>query len=196
MFTRSWERALAKTSVIERIKEAALSLVVERGVGATTIRDLAQMAGVAEGALYRHYATKEDLIRDLFRERYAAFARRLEIVQAGQRDLRAKLRAIVRDTCRLFDEDQISYRFLLLAQHEAMRLFPPGPDSPVPVLRAMIASAMRAGEIRFRNAELGAALVLGLMIQPAVSIVNGTLSGPLSRHADEIAGACERTLFK
>jgi AcrR family transcriptional regulator len=187
---------LVRASVIERIKEAALSLVVERGVGATTIRDLAQMAGVAEGALYRHYATKEDLIRDLFRERYAAFARRLEIVQAGQRDLRAKLRAIVRDACRLFDEDQVSYRFLLLAQHEAMRLFPPGPDSPVPVLRAMIAGAMRAGEIRFRNAELGAALVLGLMIQPAVSIVNGTLSGPLSRHADEIAGACERALFK
>jgi AcrR family transcriptional regulator len=187
---------MSKPSAIERIKDAALRLVVERGVGATTIRDLAQMAGVAEGALYRHYATKEDLIRDLFRERYAAYARRLELVQAKERGLRAKLHAIVRDTCRLFDEDQATYRFLLLAQHEAMRLFPPGPDSPVPVLRAMIASAMRAGEIKFRNADLGAAMILGLMIQPAVSVVNGTLSGPLARHADEIAGACERTLFK
>lgn len=187
---------MSRTSAIERIKEAALALVVERGVGATTIRDLAQSAGVAEGALYRHYATKEDLIRELFRERYAGFARRLEFIQAKEKGLRAKLRAIVRDTCRLFDEDQVSYRFLLLAQHEAMRLFPPGPDSPVPVLRMMIAAAIRAGEIRFRNADLGAALVLGLMIQPAVSIVNGTLTGPLHRHADEIAGACERALFK
>ncbi len=84
-----------KPSAIERIKDAALRLVVERGVGATTIRDLAQMAGVAEGALYRHYATKEDLIRELFRERYAAYARRLELVQAKERGLRAKLRAIV-----------------------------------------------------------------------------------------------------
>ena len=187
---------MSKLSAIERIKEAALRLVVERGVGATTIRDLAQLADVAEGALYRHYATKEDLIRELFKERYARFAQRLDLVQRGQQGLQAKLRAIVRDTCRLFDEDQATYRFLLLAQHEAMRLFPPGPDSPVPVLRTMIASAIKSGEIKFRNADLGAALVLGLMIQPAVSVVNGTLSGPLARHADEIAGACERTLFK
>ncbi|MBV8976138.1 MAG: TetR/AcrR family transcriptional regulator [Alphaproteobacteria bacterium] len=187
---------MSRTSAIARIKEAALSLVVERGVGPTTIRDLAHAAGVSEGALYRHYATKEDLIRELFRERYGAFAHRLELVQAKEKGLRAKLRAIVRDTCRLFDEDQISYRFLLLAQHEAMRLFPPGPESPVPVLRGMIAAAIRTGEIKFRNADLGAALILGLMIQPAVSVVNGTLSGPLSRHADEMAGACERTLFK
>ena len=108
---------MSKPSAIERIKDAALRLVVERGVGGTTIRDLAQMAGVAEGALYRHYATKEDLIRELFRERYAAYARRLELVQAKERGLRAKLRAIVRDTCRLFDDDQVTYRFLLLAQH-------------------------------------------------------------------------------
>jgi hypothetical protein len=60
----------------------------------------------------------------------------------------------------------------------------------------MIASAIRSGEVKFRNADLGAAMVLGLMIQPAVSVVNGTLAGPLSKHAEEIAGACARALFK
>jgi AcrR family transcriptional regulator len=187
---------MSRNSAIDRIKQAALRLVVERGVGGTTIRDLAELAEVSEGALYRHYATKEDLIRDLFKEHYAAFARRIALLQAREKDLRAKLKAIVRDTCRLFDEDPIAYRFLLLAQHEAMRLFPPGPDSPVPVLRQMIAGAVRAGEIRFKSADLGAAMMLGLMIQPAVSVINGTLSGPMSRHADEIAGGCERVLFR
>jgi AcrR family transcriptional regulator len=187
---------MSKVSAIDRIKQAALRLVVERGVGGTTIRDLAEMAQVSEGALYRHYATKEDLLRDLFKEHYAAFAKRLAFLQAREKDLRAKLRAIVRDTCRLFDEDPVAYRFLLLAQHEAMRLFPPGPDSPVPVLRQMIASAARSGEIKFKNADLGAAMILGLMVQPAVSVINGTLSGPMSRHADEIAGGCERVLYR
>ena len=187
---------MSKVSAIDRIKQAALRLVVERGVGGTTIRDLAEMAEVSEGALYRHYATKEDLLRDLFKEHYAAFARRIALLQGQEKDFRAKLRAIVRDTCRLFDEDPVAYRFLLLAQHEAMRLFPPGPDSPVPVLRQMIAAAIRSGEIKFKNADLGAAMTLGLMVQPAVSVINGTLAGPMSRHADEIAGGCERALFR
>ena len=65
-------------STIARIKDVALRLMVEKGVAETTIRDLAREAGVAEGTLYRHYASKEDMVRDLFREHYAEFARRLE----------------------------------------------------------------------------------------------------------------------
>jgi len=187
---------MAVRSTIARIKEVALRLLVEKGVGETTIRDLAREAGVSEGSLYRHYDSKEDLVRDLFREHYAQFAHRLQTVQASHKTLRAKLKAIVADTCRRFDDEPITYRFLLLAQHEAMRRFQPSLDSPVPVLRTMIGQAIKAGEVRLKNPDLGAALVLGLLIQPAVSIVNGTLAGPMSLHADEIADAAARVLLK
>ena len=183
-------------STIARIKDVALRLMVEKGVAETTIRDLAREAGVSEGSLYRHYESKEDLVRDLFREHYAEFARRLLEVQSGHKTTRAKLKAVVADTCRRFDEDPITYRFLLFAQHEAMRRFQPVLDSPVPVLRGMIVQGIKSGEVRLKNADLGAALVLGLLIQPAVSIVNGTLAGPLSLHADDIAEACARVLLK
>ena len=183
-------------STIARIKDVALRLMVEKGVAETTIRDLAREAGVSEGSLYRHYDSKEDLVRDLFREHYAEFARRLHQLQAAQKTIRAKLRAIVTDTCRRFDEDPITYRFLLLAQHEAMRRFQPVLESPVPVLRGIILQGIKTGEVKVKNPDLAAAMILGLLIQPAVSIVNGTLAAPLSLHGEDIAGACARVLLK
>ena len=183
-------------STIARIKDVALRLMVEKGVAETTIRDLAREAGVAEGTLYRHYASKEDMVRDLFREHYAEFARRLERLMAGHRTVRAKLAAVVQDTCRQFDQAPTVYRFLLFAQHEAMRRFPPGLDSPIPVLRAMLKQGIKTGEVKMTNPDLGAAMILGLLIQPAVSVVNGTLSAPLSQHADDIAAACARVVLK
>lgn len=50
---------------IERIKEAAIQMVVLRGVGGASISEIAHKAGVAEGYLYRHYKGKTELINDL-----------------------------------------------------------------------------------------------------------------------------------
>jgi AcrR family transcriptional regulator len=181
-----------RETVLERLKEAAMRLVAEKGVAQTTVRDLAQAAGVSEGALYRHYETKEDLIRDLYREQYAAFGQTLRKLHLAEKSLKAKIAAIAQHACRLFDEDPITYRFLLLAQHEAMRSFPADKDSPVAVLREVLAR----GEGRVDNPDLAVALWLGLLVQPAASIVNGSLAGPLTRYADDIAAASLRTLLK
>lgn len=45
-----------------RIAEAALKVLLEKGVYETTLRDICSRAGVSMGALYTHYATKDDLI--------------------------------------------------------------------------------------------------------------------------------------
>src|SRR5437899_1439078 len=56
------------------IERAALRLFVTRGVRGTTVRDIAADAGVAEGTLYRHWRSKRDLARTLFRASAAALA--------------------------------------------------------------------------------------------------------------------------
>ena len=50
---------------IERIKTAALEMVVQKGFGGASISEIAKLAGVAEGYLYRHYKGKTELVNDL-----------------------------------------------------------------------------------------------------------------------------------
>jgi TetR/AcrR family transcriptional regulator, regulator of cefoperazone and chloramphenicol sensitivity len=52
-----------------RIRDAALRLFADRGIDATTVRDIAKEAGVSAGLLRHHFGAKEDL-RDAC-DRYA-----------------------------------------------------------------------------------------------------------------------------
>ncbi|RKF48574.1 TetR/AcrR family transcriptional regulator [Paraburkholderia fungorum] len=51
---------------------AAKRLFVERGFGATSLRDIAAEAGYTQGAFYSNFASKEDLFVELMRERSRA----------------------------------------------------------------------------------------------------------------------------
>ncbi len=44
-----------------RIRDAALKLFAERGIDATTVRDIAKEAGVSPGLLRHHFGSKDDL---------------------------------------------------------------------------------------------------------------------------------------
>lgn len=48
---------------------AAKRLFVERGFGATSLRDIAAEAGYTQGAFYSNFASKEELFMELMRER-------------------------------------------------------------------------------------------------------------------------------
>jgi AcrR family transcriptional regulator len=49
------------------ILDAALSVFVEKGYEGGTMRDIAQRVGVTEPAIYRHFASKEELFLELLR---------------------------------------------------------------------------------------------------------------------------------
>ena len=48
------------------ILRAAMKLFSERGLAATTIRDIAEESGYTNPALYKHFASKEELALHLF----------------------------------------------------------------------------------------------------------------------------------
>jgi AcrR family transcriptional regulator len=163
-------------------------LFVRKGVAETTTRDLAAMAGVAEGTIYRHYTSKEDLVRELFEDHYLRFGAELDRIRretAG--GLAAKLGAMTAFMAGLYDSDPTLYRFLLLAQHTALpNIATALPESPASVFRRLVADAIEAGEIPPQNATLSAAMLLGVIIQPALALIYGTLEGPMTAHVPEI----------
>ena len=177
-----------------RIERAALALFAEKGVDRTTINDIARSAGIAEGTIYRHYPSKEELIWQLFSANYVLLAGRLEAMQAQRRDLRAKLKAMVGLFCALFEQDPDMFSFLLLVQHGQLPRVTPDMSTPGKVLRNALIEAMTEEEIAEQDPEVAAAMVLGLVLQPAVAKVYGRIKRPLGDFADQLAEACWRAL--
>src|SRR2546430_10753050 len=58
-----------------QIMEAALKLFSHRGYGATSVRDIAEAAGVSKGNVYHHFPDKETLFRALLDQYFSAMSR-------------------------------------------------------------------------------------------------------------------------
>jgi AcrR family transcriptional regulator len=74
-------QAERRSATIEAIGRAASHLFATKGFAATTIDDIAERAGVAKGAVYHHFASKEDIFAVVFED----FEAKLEtdVVAAG-----------------------------------------------------------------------------------------------------------------
>lgn len=181
-------------STRDRIDGAALSLFAEKGVDQTTTKDIAHSAGVAEGTLYRHYASKDAMVRDLFILHYGRMAEELDRLQAVQSGLNAKMTAMIGAFCALFETDPAVFRFLFLVQHGQLGRLPENLRTPVLVVRGVIEAAIRNGEIPDQDPTLSTAMVFGLVTQPAVFKIYNDLPAPMTDMAPRLARACMHAL--
>jgi len=178
----------------ERIEQVTLALFAEKGVDRTTIGDIARAAGIAEGTIYRHYPSKEELIWQLFSRHYVSLAERLERLQAARQGLRSKLAAMVGLFCSLYEQDPDMFRFLLLVQHGQFERVTAEMRTPVTVLKTMIEAAMVRGEIPGRDPQVATAMVLGIVLQVAVFRVYGRIDRPLGSLAEQLTEGAWRAL--
>ncbi|MYT48500.1 TetR/AcrR family transcriptional regulator [Streptomyces rimosus subsp. rimosus ATCC 10970] len=77
------------------ILETALRLFQERGYDKTTMRAIAQEAGVSVGNAYYYYASKEHLIQGFYDRIAAEHAAAVTDVLARERDLAGRLRGVL-----------------------------------------------------------------------------------------------------
>jgi AcrR family transcriptional regulator len=78
-----------------RILEAALELFREDGFEAATMREIAQRAGVATGAAYYYYPSKEAIVMDFYRRASAEMQPQLAAALGGVRGLGARIQALI-----------------------------------------------------------------------------------------------------
>jgi AcrR family transcriptional regulator len=178
----------------ELIARAALRLFVEQGITETTIRDIAAAAGLAEGTLYRHFESKNELAWELFHTNYTAFAVKLDGLQQQYETLQDKLTAMIRQFCTFFDQDPVLFTYLLLVQHSQLKKVTPEMETAVTVLQKVIAQGMDRREIPPGDVELAAAMVLGVVLQVAVFKVYERITPSLNDLSDRLAATCWRVL--
>jgi AcrR family transcriptional regulator len=89
------------------IFRAALDLFRERGYEATTMRAIAERAGVAPGSSYHYFPSKSHLVLEFYRHVHALHVATCAPVLARERDLTARLRGVIRAvvmTCEPFHD--------------------------------------------------------------------------------------------
>ena len=172
-----------------RIEDEALRLFAQKGVDATSIRDIAMAVGVSEGALYRHTRSKDELARRLFEEAYADLARAVLAAAPGA-PFKTVVPAIIDVFCRLFDNNRNLFAFLLLAQHGYLaRVAADAERNVVEAVKRRLSEAIARGDVRESDPEVLTAMVLGVVAQPAIFILYGRIRGTLGAQAGRIAAA-------
>lgn len=100
----------------ERIVSSALRLFGEHGYSTTSVRMIAEAAGVSQGLLYNYFAGKEALLRAIFERGVAQVAESFEAASCGA-TVRERLERLVRASFALVRENlpfwRLSYQVRL-----------------------------------------------------------------------------------
>lgn len=179
----------------EKIDRTAMRLFVEKGIAETTVRDIAGEAGIAEGTLYRHYPSKEELAWQLFVSNFTAVGSRLDQLQKWEGTARTKLDAIIRYFCSIFERDSVTFSYLFLVRHQYMLRLTPRQPNPYLVFRTVIRDGISRGEIPSQDLDVATSMVMGLILQ----VVDARLLGQrihqrIDTLADTLISASYRVL--
>jgi AcrR family transcriptional regulator len=131
----------------ERIVAAALELFREHGYDATTMRMVAEAAGVSLGNAYYYFASKDQLLQAFYREVHEAHVAAARPALAGKRALRDRLLAVMRAKLEVIEP---YHRFSALMFRTAA-----DPASPLNPFHPAGADTAREGEQLFAEALAG-----------------------------------------
>ncbi len=84
-----------KASRRDELLAIAAELFAQRGFKNTTVRDIADAAGILSGSLYHHFDSKESMVDEILSTFQAELFRRYDEVVASDLDPRAKFEAVI-----------------------------------------------------------------------------------------------------
>jgi TetR/AcrR family transcriptional regulator, repressor of fatR-cypB operon len=153
------------------IVAAATSLFASKGVDATSMREVADAAGVREAAIYRHFRGKEEMAQEIFASWYGWYSQQVqEIVERGD-SLREKLNALVHVEFEAARAHPLE--FLYFCENEAR--FLRGLRRDIPRVRQELIKMLRkeqaSGEVRIGDAALLADMLSGALCAVAISAI-------------------------
>ncbi len=149
----------------QEILRAALELFAEKGVRATTIKDIARRARVAEGALYRHWKGKEELATELFCENMRHFKDCLAAEVEGFKGTRLRLKRAVEAFYAFAEKEPMIYRFLIQASHQELSYLLPRTPKPIDLFITIVQEGIQSGELKNIEPSLSVAFIIGTVIK-------------------------------
>lgn len=149
-----------KNLIRDEIYEAAVRVIVESGVDATTMSKVAAEAGAAKGSLYNYFKDKSELLEYVFNRTIEPLDAEVESIIESNQPAAERLRAVLYAVFHYFDSKRKLFDFLL-DQHEIQRLCNARQSNGPPFFEQLITTAIEQGEFRECDPRFHAALIYG-----------------------------------
>ncbi len=183
------------TTKLESIEKTAIRLFASRGINQVTIKDIASEARCSEGALYRHYTSKEEMALILYKNELEKFGALLKSILQGGGTFSERTKSAVEFFYSFFDQDPITFKFILLSEHHFPQKNKLNPKlNPHNLVFDFVRAGFKSGEFKIYDPELSASILLGIVLQPATLRATGRLRGKMSGKTNEVVKACLRAL--
>jgi AcrR family transcriptional regulator len=172
------------------IVRVATSLFAAKGIDGTSMRDIADGAGVREAAIYRHFASKDDLAREIFLSWYGWYCSELQRITSGSGGTLDKLRGIVGHEFSAVTEHNEAFVYFCDNEARFARSLPSEIVSARRVFTAFIKAGQALGEVRAGSPGLLADMLSGALCAVALTWHHMGRRKNLDTHLTEVVHGC------
>ncbi len=173
------------------ILEEALKLFSEKGIKETTIRDIAKAVGITEGAIYRHFESKDQIVYELFDTYSSQLYKKMERAIKRGKDTEDKFRNMVLSFLDFAFKNPDAFRYLNLFHYLRGKEVKKFKHIPFLLLKDFILSMDREGLLRIEP-EYALAMVTGTLERVFLYKNMGILKG----RQDEVKKKTAELLWK
>lgn len=185
---------MSKTEKRSEIMQAALDLIAEQGFHGAPMAQIASRAGVAAGTIYCHFASRDELIRELLLELEGRINAEIEQDVAPDLPTRHRYTRICTVILRYFIEHPVEFRYLEQfynspygVEHRRNKLF--GREDEPQICRDLFLKGMAEGVIK----DLPLVILYALTFGPLVNIARDHILGFVVLDPEltgRVVGAC------
>jgi AcrR family transcriptional regulator len=105
----------------DELLDLAATMFAERGLRATTVRDIADSAGILSGSLYHHFTSKEQMVEEVLKDFLDWLFTRYQEILAGESDPLERVKGLFMAS---FEAIEHRHAQVVIYQDEAKRLSP------------------------------------------------------------------------
>jgi AcrR family transcriptional regulator len=177
-----------------QISKAALGLFIKKGIRATTTREIAKKAGIAEGTIYRHFKGKNDIASELFLNYMTMFRDKLSEAEEAFDDPRESIKKMINVFFEFAKNEPKVYNYIMGGHYSELPKMATNFSKPKDAFVNAIKKGSARGDFKNMDANLGAALVIGMIIRAILFLNNGFIHIPYEKLIYEVTNAALKVL--
>jgi AcrR family transcriptional regulator len=155
------------------ILEAALHCFASLGYDATRIKHIAEAAKVSEGALYRHYPSKEALAQALYTQYMQEYTQQLYRIIETIINIEQCLREVIAFSIAMYREHPDGVIFILVDRPQLMNHLTSDISYPLIIIESVIRDGQAQGIVREGEPIVLASIFLGCFLRPIIVSQSG-----------------------